>query len=91
MPVDTIKFDISLIQGMLDDRLHKMVIELAAMLRGLNFDLVAEGIESDELLSKATNAGFEYVQGFYFGTPQPLAALSSDNNLKQIHKSSGSS
>jgi len=70
MPVDTIKFDISLIQGMQEPRLHKMVNDLSAMLAELNFDLVAEGIETRDLLDKVVAAGFNYSQGFYFGKPQ---------------------
>lgn len=70
MPVDTIKFDISLIQGMQEPRLHKMVCDLAAMLIELDFDLVAEGIESVDLLEKVVAAGFRYSQGFYFGRPE---------------------
>ena len=69
MPVDTIKFDLSLIRGMQEPRLNKMVSDLAAMLTRLNFTLVAEGIESAELLDKVVAAGFNYSQGFYFGEP----------------------
>lgn len=67
MPVDIVKFDISLIQGMLDERLEKVVLEMANMLVDLGYDLVAEGIESDELLQKTKQAGFKLSQGYLFG------------------------
>jgi EAL domain-containing protein (putative c-di-GMP-specific phosphodiesterase class I) len=69
MPVDIIKFDISLIQGMMDDRLCKLVQEMASMLIGLGYDLVAEGIESEELLVIVDSAGFNLSQGYLFGKP----------------------
>ena len=69
MPVDIIKFDISLIQGMMDERLGKLVNEMASMLTGLGYGLVAEGIETEELLKKVTKAGFNFSQGYLFGAP----------------------
>ena len=69
MPVDIIKFDITLIQGMMDDRLGKLVQKMASMLNGLGYDLVAEGIETEELLDKVKAAGFNLSQGFLFGQP----------------------
>jgi diguanylate cyclase (GGDEF)-like protein len=67
MPVDIVKFDITLIQGMLDQRLEKVVQEMANMLIDLGYDLVAEGIETDELLQKIKHAGFKLSQGYLFG------------------------
>lgn len=69
MPVDTIKFDISLIQGMQQPRLGKLVEELANLLSSLDFDLVAEGIETKEMHEAVLKAGFDACQGFYFGKP----------------------
>lgn len=67
MPVDIVKFDITLIQGMMDERLEKLVQEMANMLIDLGYDLVAEGIETDELLQKIKQAGFKLSQGYLFG------------------------
>ena len=69
MPVDIIKFDISLIQGMMDERLKKLVHEMAGMLIGLGYDLVAEGIETEELLDTVNAAGFNLSQGYLLGMP----------------------
>jgi len=70
MPVDTIKFDIALIQGMEDDRIHQLVQELARMLSGLGYELVAEGIETKEIFERVIDAGFTHAQGFYLDTPK---------------------
>ena len=40
---------------------------MANMLIGLGYDLVAEGIETDELLQKIKYAGFKLSQGYLFG------------------------
>ncbi len=72
MPVDTIKFDISLIQGMDEPRLRQLVEELARMLSDMGYDLVAEGIENEALLVKVTAAGFSYAQGYLLGRPTRL-------------------
>ena len=69
MPVDIIKFDISLIKEMMDERRRKLVHEMASMLIDLDYDLVAEGIETEELLKKVSAAGFKFSQGFLFGRP----------------------
>ncbi len=70
MPVDTIKFDIALIQGMKDERIHQLVRELARMLSGLGYELVAEGIETREVFDRVIAAGFSHAQGFYLDTPK---------------------
>ncbi len=70
MPVDTIKFDIALIQGMEDERIHQLVRELVRMLSGLGYELVAEGIETKESFDRVIDAGFTHAQGFYLDTPK---------------------
>jgi EAL domain-containing protein (putative c-di-GMP-specific phosphodiesterase class I) len=39
------------------------------MLKDLNYELVAEGIENELLLKKIRQSGFKYAQGFLFGHP----------------------
>ncbi|HEU0188127.1 MAG TPA: EAL domain-containing protein [Gallionellaceae bacterium] len=73
MPVDTVKFDISLIRNLLGDSRQMMIVEnLAQLIHNAGYQMVAEGIESEEMLQKATAVGFTYAQGYYLGTPHPL-------------------
>jgi EAL domain-containing protein (putative c-di-GMP-specific phosphodiesterase class I) len=45
------------------------------MIRSLQMDAVAEGIESADLDRVLTDLGCQYGQGYLFGRPKPLAAL----------------
>ena len=76
MPVDIVKFDISLTRSLQDDRQKKMVKHLANMISETGHKLVAEGIETEDLLTKVKNLNFSYAQGYYLGKP----VANPDNN-----------
>ncbi len=69
MPVDIVKFDISMIRLLAGDdpRQRLMVGEIANIVSSNGYLLVAEGVESSELLDRVTALGFNYAQGFLFG------------------------
>ncbi|HRH79996.1 MAG TPA: EAL domain-containing protein [Thiobacillaceae bacterium] len=68
MPVDLVKFDISLVHQLRQEgeRPRKVVEDIARMVLNAGYELVAEGIETRELLDKVTEMGFSHAQGFYF-------------------------
>lgn len=71
MPVDTVKFDISLIQGLMGEPRQRGIVEnLAHLIKKAGYQMVAEGVETEEMLQKVTAVGFTHVQGFYLGKPQ---------------------
>lgn len=71
MPVDIIKFDMSLIKALKsDEKTRKIILATAEMIRGVGFELVMEGIEDEEMLEQAKSAGATYVQGYLFGKPK---------------------
>lgn len=79
MPVDVVKFDIGLVQGLRDDSQRVMVSHLAQMILESDHELVAEGIEDAVTLDAARAAGFGRGQGYLIGRPsqdavKPLAA-----------------
>jgi len=41
----------------------------------LSFDVVIEGVETKEQSEKVQTAGVQFIQGFYYAKPMPLAAL----------------
>ncbi|MDH5600439.1 MAG: EAL domain-containing protein, partial [Gammaproteobacteria bacterium] len=74
MPVDIIKFDITMIQLFeSEDEEHRNMIEkLSELIIDLGYDVVAEGVETKSLLDKVITMGFAYSQGYYHGKPEAL-------------------
>jgi diguanylate cyclase (GGDEF)-like protein len=71
MPVDCVKFDISLIRQLFENNRQSQIIEdLSAMVRNAGYDIVAEGVETEEILAKISHLGFSRGQGFLFGQPE---------------------
>ena len=71
MPVDCVKFDISLIRQLIEGSRQSIIIEsLAAMVIKAGYDLVAEGVETEAILEKIAQLGFTRGQGFLFGRPE---------------------
>ena len=76
LPVDIIKFDISLIKKLEEnDRAGRVVADFARMMADAGYDLVAEGVENEVILKRVKALGFFHVQGYLLGRPQPLSAL----------------
>jgi len=73
MPVDVVKFDISLVQGLRNEAQRQLVTHLAQMILESGHKLVAEGIEDAGLLDAALAAGFTRGQGFLMGRPNAKA------------------
>jgi diguanylate cyclase (GGDEF)-like protein len=68
MPVDCVKFDVSLIRQLFDGNRQSQIIEnLAAMVIKAGYEIVAEGVETEEILEKVAQIGFSRGQGFLFG------------------------
>ena len=70
MPVDIVKFDITLTQ-LVDDRSQQPILKhLTKMIDEAGYQLVAEGIESKSLAEKLRRLGFQWGQGSHFGEPR---------------------
>ncbi len=73
MPVDVVKFDISLIQSLGKGGRQGIIVEnLVKLIRDAGFTLVAEGIETQETLKLVSGLGFTHGQGHYLGHPAKL-------------------
>ena len=72
MPVDIVKFDITIIHSLLDEEQRHMITRLAEMIKEAGHTLVAEGIEDTELLGLVIDTGFDYGQGFLFGRAEEI-------------------
>jgi EAL domain-containing protein (putative c-di-GMP-specific phosphodiesterase class I) len=76
LPVDVVKFDISLIRKLNDsDRAAQIVADFARMMSDAGYELVAEGVETETMLRKVEALGFGHVQGYLLGRPQALGNL----------------
>jgi diguanylate cyclase (GGDEF)-like protein len=76
LPVDVVKFDISLVNTLRqDDRAGKVVADFVRMMNDAGYVLVAEGVETEAVLHKVENLGFANVQGYLLGRPLPLSQL----------------
>jgi len=71
MPVDIVKFDITMIQALHESERSRIMIEhIARLIREAGYDLVAEGIEDEATLELVYCMGATHAQGYYLGRPQ---------------------
>jgi len=76
LPVDVVKFDISLVNKLgQDNRAGQVVADFARMMKDAGYALVAEGVETEAVLQKVESLGFAHVQGYLLGRPAPLSQL----------------
>ncbi len=71
MPVDIVKFDIDLVRLLHagDARQRRVAQDIARMVASVGYGMVAEGIETQELLDQVLALGFSHAQGYYFDPP----------------------
>ncbi len=73
-PIDVIKIDRSFVDALVEDRTSAALVEaILTMSRGLEMEVVAEGIESEHQAALLQGLGCRYAQGFLFGRPKPAA------------------
>lgn len=70
LPIDTLKIDRTFISQLgVNDSGIEIVRTILALAHGLGMQVVAEGVETDEQLSKLLAMNCDYVQGFLFAKP----------------------
>jgi diguanylate cyclase (GGDEF)-like protein len=78
-PIDIIKIDRSFISGMEEQRYDTALIQaILAMAKGMDLDLVAEGIETAGQRQLLRLLGCHYGQGFLFARPAPADEAAPD-------------
>ncbi|MGM0784511.1 MAG: putative bifunctional diguanylate cyclase/phosphodiesterase [Pseudomonadota bacterium] len=76
LPLDKIKLDRAFIRSLPDEAADAAIVgAVLAMARGLDLDVIAEGVETREQLDFLNAAGCSLVQGFLFARPVPAQAL----------------
>ncbi len=85
LPVDVVKFDISLINKLgQDDRASRVVADFARMMSEAGYSLVAEGVETDAILRKVESLGIAHVQGYLLSRPIPLAEVAASLAIQNV-------
>jgi diguanylate cyclase (GGDEF)-like protein len=70
LPVEVVKFDMSLIRKLQSqDRAGMVVADFARLMIDAGYTLIAEGIESEPIFARVQELGFSYGQGFHLGRP----------------------
>ncbi len=104
LPLKIIKLDKTLVQpafsegaAMEDERSRNiknsnprtMLESYADMIKRINREIVAEGVETKEQAKEIINMGCDYIQGFYFARPMPEAdfiKVIKEGKIKQIEE-----
>ena len=76
LPIDYLKIDGSIIQNIItspSDLARARAISLTCQRLGIR--AIAQSVESDAVLAKLTDIGFDYAQGFGIAHPGPLAKM----------------
>jgi EAL domain-containing protein (putative c-di-GMP-specific phosphodiesterase class I)/CHASE2 domain-containing sensor protein len=76
IPAAEIKIDQSFVKGMIDNRSDRLMVQSTiALAHSLDRRVVAEGVETRELLQLLTEMGCDVGQGFVIGRPMSLESL----------------
>ncbi len=72
LPLDTLKIDKSLVDGMVDERSIHVVDTVIRLAQGLSLQTVAEGIETEVQRALLGRLGCDLMQGYLLSRPVPL-------------------
>lgn len=74
MPVSLIKLDYDMSKAFFSSEKAKQVVHaVVGMAHGMNLKLVAEGIETKDEIDGMKAADIDYIQGYYYSRPLPMA------------------
>lgn len=74
-PIDTLKIDRSFVIGLPSQKNVSVVAAIMALARGLEMQVVVEGVETQEQLEHFIPFGHLEIQGYYFSKPKPAEEL----------------
>ncbi|MEW6415116.1 MAG: EAL domain-containing protein [Pseudomonadota bacterium] len=84
LPVDVVKLDISLVSKLAEgNRAAQVVADFARMMSDAGYALVAEGVETPQVLDAVERLGIAQVQGELLGLPRPLAELATPSAAQE--------
>ena len=76
LPVDELKIDKSFVMNMIKDANSNAIVgSIIELGHSLGLKVVAEGVESKEILDRLALAGWDIAQGYFFSKPIPHAEI----------------
>ncbi len=76
LPFEVVKLDRSIMQKIdMDEKFYLIVKSMVEMLHNAGFVVLAEGLERESQIQKATELGIDRVQGFYYARPMSAHSL----------------
>jgi len=73
-PIDFIKIDKSFIQNITTDSNDRIICKsVISMVKELNMQVIAEGVETQEQYDLLKSIDCDYIQGYYFAKPMPAS------------------
>jgi len=74
--VDVVKFDrFFILEAEKDQKIGKMMKHLSEAFRDMNYELLYEGVETDENEELCMDCGADYIQGFKYSRPVPMEQM----------------
>jgi EAL domain-containing protein (putative c-di-GMP-specific phosphodiesterase class I) len=71
LPINTLKIDRSFVQGIKTSEENSIINAIITMAKGLNLNLIAEGVENQIQIDHLNQAGCGLAQGYYYSHPVP--------------------
>jgi Amt family ammonium transporter len=76
LPVDYIKIDGSFVHNVAHDPIDRSMVEAITRIgRTMGIAIIAERVDSPEVLNQLAELGVQYAQGHFIASPQPIEAL----------------
>ena len=80
LPIDSVKIDMSFIKNITTDAVNRRIVSsVNDVAHLLDFEVIAEGIETKEQLGCLKDIGVNSFQGFFMGKPLPFEEFINDN------------
>ena len=73
---DTVKLDRSLVKNLTENHKARIIVQCAIeMCHKLGFEIIAEGVETEEQQDILREMGCDVIQGYFYGRPMPVEAF----------------
>ena len=76
MPLDALKIDREFVKDMNRDATSRSIVDsIITLAHTMSLRVIAEGVETAEQAERLVDSGCDYLQGYHFGRPMPVAEV----------------